>query len=91
MIGDQVVTIAPRATAFTVVCDACAELDAAAGWSASTFAGRLDLDLDHGMFLCRRGHPVRVERNDPRLRSDVDGRRLTPSPVLQSGPLRGPY
>jgi hypothetical protein len=45
-----------------VVCDACAELDAAAGWSASTFAGRLDLDLDHGMFLCRRGHPVRVER-----------------------------
>ena len=65
MIGDQVVTIAPRATAFTVVCDACAELDAAAGWSASTFAGRLDLDLDHGMFLCRRGHPVRVERKIP--------------------------
>jgi len=62
MIGDQVVTIAPRATAFTVVCDACLELDAVAGWSASTFAGRLDLDLDHGTFLCRRGHPVRVER-----------------------------
>jgi len=65
MIGDQVVTIAPRATAFTVVCEACLELDAAAGWSASTFAGRLDLDLDHGTFLCRHGHPVRVERAAP--------------------------
>ncbi len=59
---EQVVRISARATAFTAVCDACAEEDSVAGWSGSTFAGRLDLDLDHGTFLCRRGHSVRVER-----------------------------
>jgi len=58
----QIVRIATRATAFTAVCDQCVELDAIAGWSGSSFAGRLDLDLDHGDFLCRRGHTVRVER-----------------------------
>jgi hypothetical protein len=62
----QLVTIAARATSFTAVCEACLALDAAAGWSSSTFAGRLDLDLLHGAFLCRRGHAVRVERLEPR-------------------------
>jgi hypothetical protein len=62
MNGDQVVRIAHRATSFTAVCKACTDLDAIDGWSGSTFAGRLDLDLDHGTFLCRRGHSVRVER-----------------------------
>jgi hypothetical protein len=59
---EQVVAISPAAASFTIVCDRCAELDAAEGYSGSTFAGRLDLDLDHGTFLCRRGHTVRVER-----------------------------
>ena len=59
---EQVVQIAARATSFTAVCVECAGLDAAEGYSGSTFAGRLDLDLDHGTFLCRRGHTVRVER-----------------------------
>jgi hypothetical protein len=62
MTGDQIVRISPRAVSFTAVCEACVELDAIAGWSGSTFAGRLDLDLRHGTFLCRRGHSVRVER-----------------------------
>jgi hypothetical protein len=61
----QLVTIAALATSFTAVCKLCAELDVAAGWSRSTFAGRLDLDIDHGTFLCRRGHHVRVERLEP--------------------------
>ena len=61
-IREQVVVISARATSFTVVCDACAELNSADGFSGSTFAGRLELDLDHGTFLCRRGHAVRVER-----------------------------
>jgi hypothetical protein len=61
--GDQVVHIPARATSFTAVCNACAELDAADGYSGSAFAGRLDIDLDHGTFLCRRGHTVRVERS----------------------------
>lgn len=60
--GGQVVAITSRATSFTAVCELCAELDTGAGWAGSTFAGRLDLDLDHGTFLCRRGHSVRVER-----------------------------
>ena len=62
MLRDQIVLISPRTTAFTAVCDHCVELDAIADWSGSTFAGRLDLDLAHGVFLCRRGHAVRVER-----------------------------
>jgi hypothetical protein len=60
---DQIVRISARATSFTAVCEQCTDLDAAAGWSGSSFAGRLDPDLDHGTFLCRRGHPVRVERD----------------------------
>ena len=62
MTREQVVQIAARATSFTAVCVECADLDAAAGYTGATFAGRLDLDLLHGMFLCRRGHAVRVER-----------------------------
>ncbi|MDX6468059.1 MAG: hypothetical protein QOI27_3099 [Gaiellaceae bacterium] len=62
---EQVVEIAPAAASFTIVCDTCAGLDAAEGISGSTFAGRLDLDLDGGTFLCRRGHTVRVERAAP--------------------------
>jgi hypothetical protein len=59
---EQVVAISARTTSFTAVCELCTELDVAEGYSGSTFAGRLDLDLDHGTFLCRRGHAVRVER-----------------------------
>ena len=59
---EQVVEISASATSFTAVCEACATLNSAQGFSGSTFAGRLELDLDHGTFLCRRGHQVRVER-----------------------------
>ncbi len=59
---EQVVQISARATSFTAVCVECADLDAAEGYAGATFAGRLDLDRDHGTFLCRRGHSVRVER-----------------------------
>jgi hypothetical protein len=62
---EQVVVIAAAAASFTVVCAHCAELDAAESSTGSTFAGRLDLDLRHGTFLCRRGHSVRVERAEP--------------------------
>jgi hypothetical protein len=61
----QVVVIAALADSFTIVCAHCTELDAAEGSTGSTFAGRLDLDLQHGTFLCRRGHSVRVERAAP--------------------------
>jgi hypothetical protein len=62
MMREQVVEIGPLATSFTAVCVECCDLNAAEGYSGSTFAGRLDLDLDHGTFLCRRGHAVQVVR-----------------------------
>ena len=61
---EQVVQISARATSFTAVCVECADLDAADGYSGATFAGRLDLDLRHGTFLCRRGHSVTVVREE---------------------------
>jgi hypothetical protein len=67
----QLVTIAAAATSFTAVCELCVVLDSAAGWSSSTFAGRLDLDLRQGTFLCRRGHTVSVERLEPRAGEDA--------------------
>ena len=61
----QVINISAVATSFTAVCERCAAIDEREGWSGSTFAGRLDLDLPGGVFLCRRGHQVRVERAEP--------------------------
>jgi hypothetical protein len=61
----QILTIAPGATSFTAVCEVCIGIDSAVGLSASTFAGRLDTDLDEGVFLCRRGHRVHVVRTAP--------------------------
>jgi len=51
----QVVPIGADETTFSATCDAC----------GTTFAGRLDRDLDEGMFLCRAGHPIRIERHEP--------------------------
>jgi len=59
---EQVVQISPRATSFTAVCVECADIEGSDGYAGATFAGRLELDLMHGTFLCRRGHSVRVER-----------------------------
>ncbi len=61
----QVLVISRAATSFTAVCEVCIGIDTAVGLSASTFAGRLDPDLEEGVFLCRRGHQVTVVRADP--------------------------
>jgi hypothetical protein len=60
--AEQVVTIASRTTSFTAVCATCAREAGAQAWFGATFAGRLDLDLGAGIFLCRRGHRLRVQR-----------------------------
>jgi hypothetical protein len=51
-VSDQVVRIGPEATTFTASCDEC----------GTPFAGRLDDDLDEGVFLCRYGHAIRIVR-----------------------------
>ena len=51
----QVVVIAAADTTFTARCERC----------ATTFAGRLDEDLDDGVFLCRSGHAIRIVRAEP--------------------------
>jgi hypothetical protein len=60
----QVLSISRTATSFTAVCEVCLGIDTAVGLTASTFAGRLDIDLHEGVFLCRRGHQVSVVRAD---------------------------
>ena len=51
----QHVVIGTLDTTFTAVCDEC----------GTTFAGRLDEDIDRGVFLCRFGHPISIAREEP--------------------------
>ena len=60
---EQTIRIAPRVTAFTAVCEACADAcDGADGWLACRVEGRLRLDQMHAALTCSRGHSLRVER-----------------------------
>jgi len=58
----QALVIGRAATAFTAVCEVCLGIDTAVGLSASMFAGRLEVDLEEAVFLCRRGHQVSIVR-----------------------------
>lgn len=58
----QTETIARRVTSFSVLCNRCVQEEDGGSWAGATFAGRLDLDLERGIFLCRNGHAVRVQR-----------------------------
>jgi hypothetical protein len=51
----QTVVIAAADTTFVALCEQC----------QTTFAGRLDEDLEAGVFLCRLGHPIRIVRAEP--------------------------
>jgi hypothetical protein len=63
LIFEQTIRLAPRATAFTAVCEACAEQGLGAeSWLAATVEGRLRIDQRHGSVYCPRGHVLRVER-----------------------------
>ena len=48
----QRVVIAGGETTFSATCEIC----------GTAFAGRLDDDLDSGVFLCRFGHQITIER-----------------------------
>jgi hypothetical protein len=59
---EQTVVLLARTTAFTVVCQACAELDRAGEHVAHTAQGTMRLEQDVGWTTCPRGHRIRVIR-----------------------------
>ena len=59
---EQTVVLLARATAFTVVCQACEELDAGGERVGHTAQGLLRLEHDLGWTTCPRGHRIRVIR-----------------------------
>jgi hypothetical protein len=62
VLQDQTVWISPRATSFSVVCDACVEIEARDGYGAAVVHANLALDVLRGTVECPRGHRLRVER-----------------------------
>jgi hypothetical protein len=62
-LDEQIVSISARATSFTVVCSACAQLAVAEGYGAATVHGSLPLEQLRGSLECPRGHRLRVERD----------------------------
>jgi hypothetical protein len=60
IIDEQKIWISPRAIAFTVVCEQCVRL----GEHFASVEGRLALDDLRGTIECRRGHRLRVEREE---------------------------
>jgi len=59
---EQTVVLLERATAFTVVCQACSELEQAAEYAGLTAQGTLRLESDVGWTTCPRGHRIRILR-----------------------------
>jgi hypothetical protein len=62
LLQEQTIWISPRATSFSVVCDACAEIDAGDGYGGSVVHGNMALEVLRGTVECPRGHRLRVER-----------------------------
>jgi hypothetical protein len=59
---EQTVVLLARATAFTVLCQTCSELEAAEEYAGLTAQGTLRLGQDLGWTTCPRGHRIRVIR-----------------------------
>ena len=59
---EQTVVLLSRTTACTVVCQACAEHDAAGEHLAHTAQGTLRLEQNLGWTTCPRGHRIRLLR-----------------------------
>ena len=68
---EQTVVLLARATAFTVVCQACEELDARGEHLAHTAEGQLRLEDDLGWATCRYGHRIRVIRAGSAARAEA--------------------
>ena len=59
---EQTVVLLARTTAFTVVCQACSELEPQGEYAGLTAQGTLRLGEDVGWTECQRGHRIRVRR-----------------------------
>jgi hypothetical protein len=59
VLTEQVVWIATRATAFTIICERCAELKE----DFPSIHGTLSLDHLRGTIECPSGHQIRIERD----------------------------
>ena len=59
VIGAQVVWVSPLATAFTVVCERCADNRE----SFPSVQGTLSFEQVRGHVTCPSGHEIRVERD----------------------------
>jgi hypothetical protein len=68
MYREQVIWIAPKATAFTAVCDQCLEDEhSTEAFLSARVSGSLRLEFRHGSCQCARGHEIRIERADHAL------------------------
>jgi len=59
---EQTVVLLARATAFTVVCQACAELEPHAEYAGLSALGPRPLGQGLGWTTCPRGHRIRLIR-----------------------------
>ena len=67
---EQTVVVPARATAFTVVCQACAEGLHSGEYAGMTAEGNLRLDQALGWTACPRGHRIRVIRAGAPVRAE---------------------
>jgi hypothetical protein len=67
---EQTVVLMARTTAFTVVCQACAELEPHGEYVGLTAEGTLRLGHDVGWTECPRGHRIRVIRAGAPVRAE---------------------
>jgi hypothetical protein len=68
---EQTVVLLARATAFTVVCQACSELEPQGEYVGLTAQGTLRLGQDVGWTECPRGHRIRVIRAGGAVRAEA--------------------
>jgi len=68
---EQTVVLLSRTTAFTVVCQACAELEPQGEYVSLTAQGTLRLGHDVGWTECPRGHRIRVIRAGGAVRAEA--------------------
>lgn len=67
---EQTVVLLARATAFTVVCQACSELEPQGEYVGLTAQGTLRLGQDVGWTECPHGHRIRVIRAGGAVRAE---------------------